>query len=124
MSLYLEERGNFRPWDGREKIRNVTYQPNIGDLWSADELAAIGLYEPATPPIPVGKVIDSKRVQRVNGIVTYVYTFTDGQTAPPDPLQTRLADIEAQLARAGRIEAALIRKAVLTSDDISAARSS
>lgn len=123
MSLYLEERSNFRPWDGREKIRDITYQPNIGDLWSAEELAAIGLYEPATPQIPVGKVIESKRVQRVNGIVTYVYTFTDGQTGPPDPLQTRLADIEAQLARAGRIEAALIRKAVITSDDISTARS-
>ena len=124
MSLYLEERGSFRPWDGREKIRDISYQPNIGDLWPADELAAIGLYKPVRPAVPGGKVVALERVARVNGVVTVIYTLADGQTVPPDPLQTRLADIEAQLARAGRIEAALIRKAVLTSDDISTARSS
>ena len=122
MTLYIDERGNFRPWDGREKIGGISYQSNIGDLWSADALAAIGLYEPAKPQIPDGKRVESKRVQRVNGVVTYVYTLTDGASAPPDPLQTRLAGIEANLTRAGLIEAALIRKAVLTSDDITTAR--
>ena len=75
MSLYLDERGNFRPWDGREKIRGISYQPNIGDLWTADELASLGLYEPVRPAVPRGKVVASERVARVDDVVTFVYTL-------------------------------------------------
>lgn len=75
MSLWLEENGAFREWDGREKIGDVSYQPNIGDLWTDDELAAIGLYRPIEPEIPTGKVVAGSTVQRVNGVVTFVYTL-------------------------------------------------
>ena len=75
MSLYLEERGSFRPWDGREKIGGLSFQPNIGDLWTADELAAVGLYNPVEPEVPAGKIVAGRTVQRVKGIVTFVYTL-------------------------------------------------
>lgn len=76
--LYLErEDGTFQPWGGREKIGNISYQPNIGDVWTAVDLAAIGLYEPVAPAVPDGKVVAGSVVQRVNGVVTYVYTLED-----------------------------------------------
>ena len=75
MTLYLEDGDAFREWDGTEKIGGITYQPNIGDLWLADELAAIGLYSPIEPEVPPGKIIAGKTVQRVAGVVTYVYSL-------------------------------------------------
>lgn len=75
MSLYLEDGPTFRPWDGIEKIGGISYQPNIGELWGVSELAAIGLYEPAVPAVPSGKVVAGKTVQRVNGVVTFVYVL-------------------------------------------------
>jgi hypothetical protein len=75
MSLYLEERGSFREWNGREKIGNTSYQPNIGDLWPPEELAALNLYEPVVPPVPPGKQVAGKTVQRVKGVVTFVYVL-------------------------------------------------
>lgn len=75
MSLWIDEGGVFREWDGRERIDNVSYQPNIGDLWTPDELAAIGLYSPVSPPVPSGKVVVGKTVERIAGVVTYVYVL-------------------------------------------------
>lgn len=87
MTLYLEEQGTFHPWDGREKIGGITYQPNIGDLWSEQELARLGLYEPVVPEVPVGKTVASKSVQRVNGVVTWVYVLDDGPFSPLNRIQ-------------------------------------
>ena len=120
MTLYLEE-GGFQPWAG-EPIDGIRYPINIEQLWTDDELAAINLYRPVVPAVPFGKVVTHKTVQRVDGVVTFVYTLNDGQTAPPDPLQTKLAEMDAKLARFELVEAALIKKAILTSDDISKAR--
>lgn len=75
MTLWIDDNGTFREWDGREKIGNISYQPNIGELWSADDLAAIGLYAPVVPAVPAGKVVVGKTVERVNGVVTFVYVL-------------------------------------------------
>ena len=77
MALYLETPDGFKEWDGLEKINGLSYQPNIGDLWPAEELAGIGLYAPVVPNVPVGKVVTSQRVERVDGTVTFVYTLDD-----------------------------------------------
>lgn len=77
MALFLETADGFAAWDGSQRINGIAYQPNIGALWSADELAAVGLYSPAVPSVPTGKVVTSSRVARVDGVVTYVYTLED-----------------------------------------------
>lgn len=74
MTLYLEDGKTFREWDCKEKIDGISYQPNIGDLWSSDELAKLGLYAPVEPSVPDGKIVVGKRVERIDGVVTYVYT--------------------------------------------------
>ena len=79
--LYKEISDNFAPWSG-EPIDGIKYPLNIGALWTAQDLAAIGLYIPVVPTIPGGKVVTGASVARVNGIVTYVYTLED---APPPP---------------------------------------
>ena len=105
MSLYLEERGNFREWDGREKIRGISYQPNIGDLWSDDELAAINLYRPVVPPVPFGKVVTRKTVQRVNSVVTFVYTLESAPLKDLNRIQFRF--MVKKLRMAAKVEAAI-----------------
>lgn len=92
MALYRETADGFVEWAG-QRIGGITYQQNIGDLWSADELASIGLYSPAIPAVPNGKVVTGSRVERVNGIVTYVYALqdapgaVDAQFPPLEPWQ-------------------------------------
>lgn len=76
-ALYLESTGNFSEWDGVSRINGITYQPNIGDLWPAEELAARGLYAPLVPNVPTGKVVTGQRVGRVDGVVTFIYTLED-----------------------------------------------
>jgi hypothetical protein len=81
--LYLEKPTNtFTEWAG-ELINSVRYPSNIEQLWTAEALAAIGLYVPADPGIPAGKVANGFAVARVNGVVTKVYALSD---APPEPL--------------------------------------
>lgn len=89
MSLWIDDNGTFREWDGREKIGNTSYQPNIGDpgMWSNADLAAIGLYQPAVPSVPPGKVVAGKSVQRVNGVVTFVYVLESVPLSDLDRIQ-------------------------------------
>ena len=47
MSLYKETPEGFSPWNPAEPINSARYPSNIGELWSAAELAALGLYAPA-----------------------------------------------------------------------------
>jgi hypothetical protein len=79
--LYRETENGFEEWYGRS-IDGLKYPMNIEALWTAQDLAAIGLYIPVVPTIPGGKVVTGASVARVNGIVTYVYTLED---APPPP---------------------------------------
>lgn len=103
--LYLDEQGGFRPWDGREKINGLTYQPNIGDLWPAEDLAALGLYVPVEPPVPRGKVVVSKRVARVDGVVTWVYELQSVPLADLNRIQFEF--MVEKLAIGPAIEAAI-----------------
>lgn len=77
--LWLEDGAVFREWNGIEKLGGTSYQPNIGDpdMWPDDELAAINLYKPLVPAVPFGKVVAGSSVQRVDGVVTFVYTLSD-----------------------------------------------
>lgn len=79
--LYEETSEGFVPWTGY-RINGFKYPLNIEALWTAQELADIGLYLPAVPAIPNGKIVTGESVARVNGQVTYVYTLED---APPPP---------------------------------------
>ena len=105
MSLWMDDSGTFREWDGREKIGAVSYQPNIGDLWSDEDLAAIGLYKPAVPAVPPGKVVASKSVQRVNGVVTFVYVLESVPLADLNRIQFEFMVEKLQIGPA--IEAAI-----------------
>lgn len=81
--LYLENPKNtFTYWSG-QPIGGITHPSSIEKLWSSQELAAVGLYAPASPAIPDGKNVASFTVARVNGVVTKVYVLED---APPEPL--------------------------------------
>lgn len=75
--LYRETSPNtFEPWNG-ELIGDIRHPLNIEQLWTADELAAIGLYQPAVGSIPSGKQIASSVVERVDGVVTRLDTYED-----------------------------------------------
>ncbi len=76
--LYLENPADsFSLWSG-EPINGVQYAPNIGDLMSDAELAAIGLYRPAdADPVPSGQRVIGTSVQRVEGVVKYVHALED-----------------------------------------------
>lgn len=71
----------FLPWSGAP-INEVVYPLAIETLWSAEELADIGLYAPRDTGVPDGKVATGFTVERVDGVVTKVYALED---APPEP---------------------------------------
>jgi hypothetical protein len=83
--LYLEDAGSFAPWDG-EAIGDTRYPASIENVWSPDELAAVGLYVPADPGIPENKVEIKRSVQRINGTVTIVYELADSPPPTKDDL--------------------------------------
>jgi len=83
--LYLETTPNtFSEWTGHA-INGVLHPRNIEQLWSAADLAKVGLYAPATPAVPEGKIVTGQAVQRVNGAVTWVYTLADAPPPSADP---------------------------------------
>jgi len=102
--LFLEIDGTFFPWEGAA-INGVRHPANIGDLWTEGELAEVGLYSPAVPSVPAGKVITSSRVARVDGVVTYVYTLESVPLADLNRIQFEFM-IE-KLGLASSIETAL-----------------
>jgi len=80
--LFLENPSdNFTAWAG-EPIGGIVYPRSIEALWSAQELADLGLYLPIDPGVPDGKIATGFSVARVDGVVTFVYTLED---APPPP---------------------------------------
>lgn len=75
--LYIENpTGTFTPWRG-QPVGNVVHPLGIEQAWSAQELAAVGLYPPADPGVPEGKVAVNFTVKRINGAVTKVYELED-----------------------------------------------
>lgn len=77
MPLYHEVSPNvFELWTG-QPIDDIVHPTNIADLWTPEELAAIGLYEPVAGSVPAGKQIVSSVVERVDGIVTRLDNYED-----------------------------------------------
>lgn len=84
MTLYLETAAGFQPWAG-EAIDGVRHPLVIEQVWSAQDLAAIGLYKPAAAdPVPEGKIIVSTSVERVEGVVKYVHALEDAPLPSPE----------------------------------------
>ena len=95
MTLHLDAPSGFVRWAGAP-INGVLYPVNIEQLWTAQELEAIGLWRddmiaPAEP-VPEGKIATAVNVERVNDVVTFVHTLADA----PYPTQD---DVIAERAR-------------------------
>lgn len=77
MTLYLEIAEDFVVWDGKA-INGKLHPREIEQRWTADELAAVGLYAPAeADPVPEGKRVTATSVARVDGVVKFVDTLED-----------------------------------------------
>ena len=74
--LYLETSpGEFTPWCG-EPINDIRHPLDIEWLWSPDELATVGLYDPeGGDPPPDGFRVADTSVQRVAGTVKHVHIY-------------------------------------------------
>lgn len=76
----------FERWTGGD-VGELRLPP-VGEVaanWSDDELEAIGLYRlPDPDPDPAGKVIVSRSVQRVEGVVKWVYELADAPAPTPE----------------------------------------
>lgn len=107
---------DFVPWtgeligDGEEAIR---YPANIEQIWTAKELAAIGLYAPVVDTAPEGQLVASSEVRRVKGLVKRVDTYADAP-APEATIEDRLAYLEKGLG-------AVVAKGVISKQNIDAA---
>jgi len=107
MTLYLETSEGFAPWNG-QPIAGILHPRDIGRLWSAAELEAVGLYAPAeAAPVPEGKRVTSTGVQRVEGVVRSVHALED--IPPIEPADIVLSDRQLRL---GLIAAGVLPSAV------------
>ena len=124
MTLYREAPGPFPAWAG-EAIDGITHPLNIEQLWSAQELEAIGLWRddmiaPADD-VPEGKVSTGRTVDRVNGVVTFVHVLED-LPAPVVPVSISMRQARLALLQAGLLSAVEAAINDLTEPDKSAAR--
>lgn len=75
--LYKRTGNAFTAWNG-EPINGIQYPTNIEFMWSANQLAAITLYQAApADAIPVGKYSTGQTVNVVGGIIKYVNILED-----------------------------------------------
>lgn len=124
MTLYREAPGPFQVWAG-EPINGITHPLNIEQLWSAQELEAIGLWRddmiaPAEE-VPEGKVSTGRTVERVNGVVTFVHVLEDAP-APEVPQSISMRQARLALLQAGLLSGVETAINDLTEPDKSAAR--
>lgn len=108
--LYLETPEGFVPWRG-EPINNTRYPLNIGTLWTAQDLAEIGLYKPEETPVPEGKRIVSSIVAKVEGVVRWVHTLEDIPAATPADFPLSDRQLRIGLITSG-VDLALIDQAI------------
>ena len=111
--LYKETQDGFAPWNPTDPIGGVRYPPNIGELWSAAELAALGLYAPApADPIPEGKIVTGTTVQRVGGVVKFVNTLDDAPVPTPADTPLTMRQLRLGLLLIGGFPATFIQDAI------------
>lgn len=108
MTLY-NEATDFAAWQG-DPINGVRYPLSISG-WSAADLEAIGLWRddmiaPADP-VPEGKVVLSRSVQRVGGVVQWLQVLGDA----PEP-GIYLPPLTARQLRLGLIAAGVTLSSV------------
>jgi hypothetical protein len=67
--------------DLEDYVDDVRHPLAVEQLWSDEELLAIGLHRPAeADAVPEGKTVIATSVQRVAGVVRYVHELTDATT--------------------------------------------
>lgn len=100
--LYKETANGFEPWNPAETINSIRYPPNIEQLWEADELANLSLYQPQPGNvIPAGKIITSTSVQRVDGVVKYVHELADASPSEPADIDLTMRQLRLGLKNIG-----------------------
>ena len=65
--------GSLQPWQAVE-------------FWSADELAAIGVFEVEDPEVPAGKILTGRTFGRVDGKVSVIQLLEDIPQPPMPPV--------------------------------------
>ena len=124
MTLYREASGPFSVWTG-EAIDDIRYPRSIEQLWSAQDLEAIGLWRDdmiaAAEEVPEGKVITATTVERVGEVVQFVHALAD---APPPAVPQSISMRQARLALLGAGLLATVETSIdnLEEPDKSAAR--
>ena len=86
MLYYEDNKGMFHVWKG-QPVKGEIHPLEIETLWPAEKLAAIGLFSPVVPVVPADKVVTSKSVARIGGVVSFTYNT-----------ETKLTDSEADIA--------------------------
>ncbi len=90
MTLYLKTTDGYAVWSG-EPIDGVRHPLSIETTWSAEDLAAIGLYVPLPPAaVPEGKVSTGMTVEDVGGVPAYVHQVRDRTLAETTEAARRL----------------------------------
>lgn len=76
----------LQPWAG-ERLNDVLYPGNIESLWSADDLAAIGLVTPVPFDLPEGfHIVGDARFELDGSIVRTVYDIAQDIPGVPEVL--------------------------------------
>jgi len=87
MTLYLETPSGFVAWNGQpigEGEDAICHPLHIEQLWSAVDLAGVGLYLPAAADaVPEGKIVTGTSVDRVGGAVKFVHALADAPVYVP-----------------------------------------
>jgi hypothetical protein len=86
MTLYFEGEGAWVEWTG-QAVNGVRHPLNVEQLWSTDDLERAGLYSPVVPRVPSGQVVTHRYVDRVDGVVTWVYTLEGSPLADLNRIQ-------------------------------------
>ena len=116
--LYKETAEGFSPWNPTDPLGGVRYPPNIGELWSAAELAKLGLYAPApADPTPEGKIVTGTTVQRVGNVVKFVNTLADATVPTPADTPLTMRQLRLGLLLIGGFPASYIQDAILAIPD-------
>jgi hypothetical protein len=98
----------LQPWRG-EILGDLRHPSNIEVLWTAEELAAVGLVKAVRFVVPEGKRAIGTPSYDKNGVETYAVEDT------PSPALARKSDLDA-------IRELLIEKAVVSQTEIDAKR--
>jgi hypothetical protein len=116
--IYKETAEGFAPWNPAEPIHMTRYPSNIGELWSATDLAKLDLYAPApADPAPEGKIVTGTAVARVGGVVKFVNTLDDAPVPTPADTSLTMRQLRLGLLLIGGFPATFIQDAITAIPD-------